>query len=294
MGPSSEKLEQRLRKRGESSTGQGGAGTGRLGRYTAQMFNAQLGLLGLEEPRFDPQFRALERVHLDRTAWVDYAPGWLAGHETLFDHLSRTTTWRSGEEFMYDRLVTTPRVFGMIPEDGPGHPILEAMRIALSNRYGEQFTRVSLALYRDGRDSVAFHGDRVARTLPHALVATVSLGAPRRFLMRPRPASSAAHGGEPHGRVKPAPNGTQANELGPAHRREAAEGRGQARDGAARTWAPDGSVHPIHRSRAWNLGWGDLIVMGGSCQRTWQHGVPKAARANPRIAVMFRPQWDSR
>lgn len=39
------------------------------------------------------------------------------------------------------------------------------------------------------------------------------------------------------------------------------------------------------------LGWGDLLVMGGSCQRTYQHAVPKVARADPRIAIMFRPVW---
>jgi hypothetical protein len=32
--------------------------------------------------------------------------------------------------------------------------------------------------------------------------------------------------------------------------------------------------------------------MGGTCQRTFQHSVPKVARADPRIAVMFRPRWE--
>jgi alkylated DNA repair dioxygenase AlkB len=41
----------------------------------------------------------------------------------------------------------------------------------------------------------------------------------------------------------------------------------------------------------YNLGHGDLIVMGGSCQRTWEHAVPKSARpAGPRISVQFRPR----
>jgi alkylated DNA repair dioxygenase AlkB len=241
------------------------------------MLSSQLGLLGLEEPAFDTQFRSLVRERLDRDAWVDYAPGWLSGHETLFEQLATTTRWRSGEEYMYDRTVVTPRVFGMIPEDGPGHPILEAMRATLSRRYGEEFTRISLAMYRDGRDSVAFHGDRVARTLPQALVATVSLGAPRRFLMRPRPAPSAAIGG---GRPsEPEPSTPPGSRRGPSP--------------AAGARAAD-SPRTITRSRTWNLGWGDLIVMGGSCQRTWQHGIPKVAHANPRIAVMFRPRWDPR
>ena len=43
-----------------------------------------------------------------------------------------------------------------------------------------------------------------------------------------------------------------------------------------------------------DLGHGDLIVMGGSCQRTWEHAVPKTARAapstGPRISIQFRPR----
>jgi alkylated DNA repair dioxygenase AlkB len=122
----------------------------------------------------------------------------------------------------------------VLPDDGPGHPAIETMRRALNVRFGTAFERVSLGYYRDGRDSVAWHGDYVARRLPDALVATVSVGAPRRFLVRP-------HGGG--------------------------------------------------KSIAFSIGWGDLIVMGGSCQRTYQHAVPKVARADPRIAIMFRPIW---
>ncbi|MFD5203350.1 alpha-ketoglutarate-dependent dioxygenase AlkB [Streptomyces sp. NPDC058375] len=43
---------------------------------------------------------------------------------------------------------------------------------------------------------------------------------------------------------------------------------------------------PVRRT----LGHGDLIVMGGSCQRTWEHAIPKTARAvGPRVSVQFRP-----
>ena len=195
----------------------------------------QLSLLGHERPALDAKFATLNRVELARSAWVDYAPGWVEGHATLFDELARTIAWRAGEDVMYDRVVQVPRLFAVLPADGPLHPLIAPMQDALRVRYGEVFSRVSLALYRDGRDSVAWHGDRVARTLPSAYVATISLGAPRRFLMRP-------FGG----------------------------------------WTP----------LAYNLGWGDLLVMGGSCQRTWQHCVPKVRQAQPRIALMLRPVWE--
>jgi hypothetical protein len=197
----------------------------------------QLGLFGAEQPDFDRSYASAQRIFLSEEshdAWIDYVPGFVSGHAQLFDALTATTLFRIGEEQIYDRTLPTPRMIAMLPDDGPGHPLLESIRQSLSQRYAEEFVRLSMALYRDGRDSVAFHGDRIARTLPRALVATLSLGAPRRFLMRPR-------------------------------------GGG--------------------KSRAWNLGWGDLFVMGGSCQLTWQHGVPKVAHAQPRLSVMFRPHW---
>ena len=41
-------------------------------------------------------------------------------------------------------------------------------------------------------------------------------------------------------------------------------------------------------SRKFTCGWGDLLVMGGTCQRTWEHAIPKVAEAAPRMAIMFR------
>jgi alkylated DNA repair dioxygenase AlkB len=138
---------------------------------------------------------------------------------------------------MYDRVVDVPRLVAALSDDGPGHPVLEEIRRLLAARYATTFPRLSLGYYRDGHDSVAYHGDTTARDLPEAIVATVSLGEPRRFLLRPR----------------------------------------------------DGG-----RARTFALGWGDLIVMGGACQRTWHHAVPKVAHAGPRIAVMYRPIWEAR
>ncbi len=194
----------------------------------------QLGLFGNGAPSIDESFAKLERRELEAGAWLEYVPGWLHGHQALFDALSRSMRWRQESREMYEKQVDVPRLYAVLPQDGAGHPIVEIMRRTLSARYREEFTRVSLAYYRDGRDSVAFHGDYVARNLPEALVATVSVGAPRRFLMRPK-------------------------------------GGG--------------------RSIALSLGWGDLLVMGGTSQRTWQHAVPKVAQADPRISIMFRPVW---
>ncbi len=179
----------------------------------------------------------LRRIALDDESWVEHLPGWVAGQEALLDHLVRTTAWRSERRLMYDRLVDVPRLVAAIPADGPGHPVLEQIRGLLDARYRTRFVNLSLGYYRGGSDSVAWHGDTTARELPQAIVATVSLGEPRKFLLRPK-----------------TPLGTS-------------------------------------RRHTFMLGWGDLIVMGGACQRTWEHGVPKVAHAWPRMAVMYRPEW---
>jgi alkylated DNA repair dioxygenase AlkB len=197
----------------------------------ARQGDVQLDLFAGKRVGFDAAFSGLRRHELGLGAWVDHHPAWVSGHEVLFDQLSKELAWREETMKMYDREVTVPRLLASVPREG----IVEEMRRALSERYGEEFVRTTAALYRDGKDSVAFHGDTTARDMLEAIVATVSLGQPRKFLLKP------AEGG--------------ASVMFPAGR-------------------------------------GDLIVMGGTCQRTWRHAIPKATHvAGPRIALMFRPSW---
>ncbi|MDP9495511.1 MAG: alpha-ketoglutarate-dependent dioxygenase AlkB [Actinomycetota bacterium] len=193
----------------------------------------QPSLFGDTAPSPDDGFAALERIDLDPLSWLDFAPGWLAGDTRLFDFLTKTVQWQQPEVRMYEKMVRTPRLVGQVDPDS--HPVLQSMADLLSDRYRIRMDRVSAGWYRIGADSVAWHGDRIARELPHSIVATVSLGGPRRFLIRPQ------GGGE---------------------------------------------------SRAFDLGAGDLLVMGGACQRLWEHTVPKVASAPPRIALMFRHSYD--
>lgn len=195
----------------------------------------QLDLLATPSVAFDASFADLQRAELADGAWVDHVPGWVRGHDQLFDDLERSLAWRSETRRMYDHVVATPRLLATIPATEVCGGVIEAMRIALCERFGERFVRTTAALYRDGNDSVAWHGDTTARDMERAVVATVSLGQPRRFLLRPTAGGA---------------------------------------------------------SIAYQLGRGDLLVMGGTCQRTWRHAIPKVAHApGPRIAVMFRPDW---
>lgn len=143
----------------------------------------QSSLFGTAAVSVDRDFATMQRRSLERGAWVDYAPAWLSGDERLFDVIAATATWSSPEVRMYDRIVSTPR---LVARFSPFlHPVLPEIVDVLSARYGVLLDRLSAGFYRDGSDSVAWHGDRVARELPEAVVATVSLGGPRRFLIRP-------------------------------------------------------------------------------------------------------------
>ncbi len=194
-----------------------------------------LDLIGASEP-FDLQFRQTERVELGLDAWVDRQSGWVSRPDDLFTSLLRTLEWEDGIERIRGAEVARPRQVANFSTNStpPSLGVIDDMAAALSNRYKANLDRITCNLYRDGRDSVAWHGDRIARDLPEATVAIVSLGDDRPFRIRPK-------------------------------------GGGQ--------------------SIGWPAGRGDLIVMGGSCQRTFDHSVPKVASAGPRIAVMFRHEY---
>jgi alkylated DNA repair dioxygenase AlkB len=181
----------------------------------------------------------VERTELTQGAWVDVRPGWVSGADGLFLRLQAEVPWRAERREMYDRVVDVPRLVCFYDHDAAlPDPALDVARDALSAHYarelGEPFTTAGLCYYRNGRDSVAWHGDRIGRgRLENTMVAIVSLGEHRRLSLRPR------GGGEQIG---------------------------------------------------FTLGHGDLVVMGGSCQRTWEHAVLKTARpVGPRISVQFRP-----
>lgn len=197
----------------------------------------QLWLMGDGEPSFDSRFATARRIELGRGAWMEHVRGWVHGHDVLFGELERAMAWRAERRVMYEKMVDVPRLLARVPDDGPGHPLLPELGAALGARYGARFDALTLALYRDGNDSVAWHRDHDHRDRERCVVAVVSLGGARRFLVRPR-----------------AP--------------------GAAPGGAA--------------SQALTVAAGDVLVMGGTCQRTVEHCVPKTSRADPRIAIMFR------
>jgi alkylated DNA repair dioxygenase AlkB len=146
-------------------------------------------LLDSGPAQVDISFAELRRIPLDEASWIDVAPGWLRGSDEVFAELLATGRWGQREVHMYDKRVIEPRLTAGWDTDVDGAdmpPALRAISDALSQRYGIAFDRIWVNLYRDGRDSVAWHGDRNRHTHRNPLVGTVSLGSRRRFLLRPR------------------------------------------------------------------------------------------------------------
>jgi alkylated DNA repair dioxygenase AlkB len=127
-----------------------------------------------------------ERADLDSSSWVEVARGWLPGADELCWALADGVSWTQRRRRMYDRVVDEPRLTRWYGDGRPlPHPQLYAFRRAMSERYGVTFRALGLNYYRDGRDSVAFHRDRELRYLEDTLVAILTLGARRPFLIHP-------------------------------------------------------------------------------------------------------------
>jgi alkylated DNA repair dioxygenase AlkB len=97
--------------------------------------------------------------------------------------------WGERTRWMYDRRVREPRLTAPWSVDSGEPlepPVLEEIRLHLSERYGVLFDSAGFNLYRDGRDGVAWHADRIEKEIVDPVIALVSLGEPRRFLLRPR------------------------------------------------------------------------------------------------------------
>ena len=153
----------------------------------ALQVSLQGSLLDLDDqPACGPLGQSVRRTALAHGAWVDIRPGWMSGAAVLFDRLRETVPWREERRRMYERVVDVPRLLCFYAEGEPlPDPALLAARDALTQHYWpdlrEPLCTAGLCLYRDGRDSVAWHGDRIGRgSTEDTVIAILSLGAPRR------------------------------------------------------------------------------------------------------------------
>ncbi len=156
-----------------------------VGYYTT-MSALQLGLFGTGETTVAPE-ATIERTNLGAGAWVEVRRGWLRGADTLCQALVTGVPWRHQRRWMYERLVDEPRLSCWYGRDSElPDPALEMAGEGLERLYAVPLAGPGLNYYRDGRDSVAFHADREIKYLSDTIVAIVTLGATRPFLVRPR------------------------------------------------------------------------------------------------------------
>ncbi len=142
-------------------------------------------LLGVTEPGITHEART-ERIQLDATSWIDVAREWLGGADVVAVSLAETVPWRQGRRRMWDRMLDDPRLsYWARRDDAPFDPSIPSMQHALEQTYGHRLRRPGFNYYRNGQDSVAWHADRELRDLDDTLVAIVTLGTCRPFLVRP-------------------------------------------------------------------------------------------------------------
>ena len=173
------------------------------------------------------------RIALDAGSWVELVGRWIEDSEALFARLLVAARWEQRHRRMYEEMVLEPRLTAEVPNLAEGgDPRLIELADALGREYGVRYDSLWMNLYRDQRDSTAWHADRFSCRREQCIVPVLTLGAPRRFLLKPRA------GG---------------------------------------------------RSIGFQPASGDLLVMGGRCQRDWVHSVPKATGVlGPRISVNFQ------
>jgi alkylated DNA repair dioxygenase AlkB len=187
------------------------------------------------------------RTPLVSGAWLEHEPSWLDRVEAdaLLAAVRDELVWEQRAIVLFGRSVMQPRLIawagdlgyrysGQTLEPRAFTPALAAVRERVCRWTAVPFNHVLVNRYRDGLDSIGLHADNEPELGTDPVVATVSLGAVRRFVLRSRRKS------------------------------------------------PDGS-------RTLELEHGSLLVMGGTCQRHYVHGVPRQPGVrDERISLTFR------
>lgn len=136
-----------------------------------------------------------QAIHL-AGATISFDPDWLddGAASVLFDVLHGALPWERHRITVYGRTLDAPRLSCWIGDPDatyvysgtrfvphPWHPALRAVRDRLARELGTPFNSVLANLYRDGRDRLGFHRDNEPELGPRPVIASVSLGATRRF-----------------------------------------------------------------------------------------------------------------
>ncbi len=168
---------------------------------------------------------------LTNTETLQFAPRWLSSSEAdpLFETLRARVPWARHRLRLFGREVEAPRLSCWIGDPGASyrysgatfapHPwpdFLQPVREAVSEAAGVPFNSVLANLYRDGNDAMGWHSDDERELGPQPVIASLSLGATRRFVLKPRAADA---GGDVARHVLDLPHGSLLVMAGDTQRR---------------------------------------------------------------------------
>jgi alkylated DNA repair dioxygenase AlkB len=144
------------------------------------------------------------------SALFEYHPHFLPEREAdrVFERLWRELDWSQREITLFGRRLMQPRLIAWYGDPGavysysgltlaplPWHPLLQQLKTRVEGFSGSRFDSVLANAYRDGRDSMGWHSDDEKELGPEPVIASLSLGAPRRFLLRPKTRPAGERGG---------------------------------------------------------------------------------------------------
>jgi alkylated DNA repair dioxygenase AlkB len=157
----------------------------------AELFGTPIGRWlespGADDVAIDVTFSRAQRTALDATSWVELVPGWMAGSEKVFHQLAHGVPWRQHHRYVFAQRFLEPRLTAEYRDlRNVSHSPLLAAAAALSAHYRVPYDSLWLNLYRGGGDSTGWHRDRFSCRRPECIVPVLTLGTPRRFLIKPR------------------------------------------------------------------------------------------------------------
>ncbi|GAM20241.1 hypothetical protein SAMD00019534_034160, partial [Acytostelium subglobosum LB1] len=158
-------------------------------------------LINHKEPEFELEhpLPIPEVINLrDNSGVLHWCPGFLTSRMAgvLQRHLTQVLKLEQREMKMYDRVVPLPRLMAwMSHEDAVSMyseeksqtvwtPPMLILKNALETMLNVEFEYVLINYYRDGKDHISFHSDKEARHEMTRVIASLSLGATRRFILK--------------------------------------------------------------------------------------------------------------
>jgi alkylated DNA repair dioxygenase AlkB len=152
------------------------------------MSSAQEDLFAIEASAItiDSRLTTAKRTAIDAHSWIDVVPGWISGSRILLEQLATGEPWLQRDRRLFDQTFREPRLTAEHQDLGNAPQALVDAAQALSRHYGIEYDSLWLNFYRNGQDSTGWHRDRFSCRRTECIVPVLTLGATRRFLIKPR------------------------------------------------------------------------------------------------------------